>query len=65
MLAQGDDIVPIPDTKRRRWLEQNVGATAVTPNAEDRLWFDSMVPKGATAGLRCPEAMMGALGTGR
>ena len=28
VLAQGEDIVPIPGTKRRRWLEQNVGATA-------------------------------------
>ncbi len=65
VLAQGDDIVPIPGTKRRRWLEQNVGATQVTLNAEDRLWFDTMVPKGAAAGLRYPEAAMGSLGTGR
>ena len=65
VLAQGEGIAPIPGTKRRRWLEQNVGATAVTLNAEDRLWFDTMVPKGATAGLRYPEAMMGTLGTGR
>ena len=65
VLAQGDDIVPIPGTKRRRWLEQNVGATTVTLHEEDRLWFDTMVPKGAAAGLRYPEAMMGTLGTGR
>ncbi len=65
VLAQGDDIVPIPGTKRRRWLEQNIGATQVNLDDDDRLWFETMVPKGATAGLRYPEALMGALDTGR
>ncbi|MEO5988151.1 MAG: hypothetical protein ABIU54_08870 [Candidatus Eisenbacteria bacterium] len=37
VLAQGEDIVPIPRAKRRRWLAQNVGATAVTQGEEDRL----------------------------
>lgn len=65
VLAQGEDVVPIPGTKRRLWLEQNVAATQVGLQEEDRLWFDTMVPKGAAAGLRYPEAMMGTLGTGR
>lgn len=65
VLAQGDDIVPIPGTKRRRWLEQNVAAAKVSLNDEDRLWFETMVPKGVTAGLRYPESAMGALDTGR
>ena len=57
--------MPIPGTKRRRWIEQNVEAAQVTLNAEDRLCFDTMVPKGSAAGLRYPEAGMGSLETGR
>ena len=64
VLAQGDDIVPIPGTKRRRWLEQNVAAAAMELFEEDRSWFDRMVPRGAAAGERYPQALMRALETG-
>ena len=61
VLAQGDDIVPIPGTKRRRYLEENVAALelAIAPDVLDRL--TRLFPAGAAAGLRYPENMMGVL----
>ena len=61
VLAQGDDIVPIPGTKRRRWLEENIAAVdiALSPAELDEL--ASAFPAGAVAGLRYPENMMKAL----
>jgi aryl-alcohol dehydrogenase-like predicted oxidoreductase len=58
LLAQGDDIVPIPGTKRLRYLRENVAATRIdlTPSVLTQL--DEAVPKGATAGARYPEASM-------
>jgi aryl-alcohol dehydrogenase-like predicted oxidoreductase len=58
VLAQGDDIVPIPGTKRRKYLEENVGAVdiALSPAELDEL--ASVFPAGAAAGLRYPENMM-------
>jgi aryl-alcohol dehydrogenase-like predicted oxidoreductase len=61
VLAQGDDLVPIPGTKRRKYLEENVGALAVTLTAEDLQKIDEIAPKGAAAGMRYPEAMMATL----
>jgi len=61
VLAQGDDIVPIPGTKRRRYLEQNVGAIDIKLTAEDLGRMDEVFPQGAAAGLRYPEAMMKAV----
>jgi aryl-alcohol dehydrogenase-like predicted oxidoreductase len=58
VLAQGDDIVPIPGTKRRKYLEENVGALDMTLTADDLQRIDEVTPKGAAAGLRYPEAMM-------
>jgi len=58
VLAQGDDIVPIPGTKRCRYLEENVGASKIEITAEDRAQLDLVAPKGAAAGMRYPEAMM-------
>ena len=52
VLAQGDDVVPIPGTKRRRYLEQNVVAVDVTLTAEDLRRLERAFPKGATAGDR-------------
>jgi aryl-alcohol dehydrogenase-like predicted oxidoreductase len=62
VLAQGDDLVPIPGTKRRKYLEENVGALDVTLTAEDLRRIDEVAPKGAAAGTRYPEAMMASVG---
>ena len=58
VLAQGDDIVPIPGTKRVQYLEENVGALSVqlTPDELDHL--NELAPKGAAAGDRYPTASM-------
>ncbi|MEM6589678.1 MAG: aldo/keto reductase [Pseudomonadota bacterium] len=52
VLAQGDDIVPIPGTKRVTYLEQNVGALHVVLTAEDLARLDEIMPTGAAAGDR-------------
>jgi aryl-alcohol dehydrogenase-like predicted oxidoreductase len=52
VLAQGDDIVPIPGTKRRAYLEENVAATDVELSADDLRRLDEAAPRGATAGDR-------------
>ncbi|MGY1722001.1 aldo/keto reductase [Blastococcus sp. SYSU DS0533] len=52
VLAQGDDVVPIPGTKRRAYLEENVAATAVELSADDLARLDSIAPPGAAAGGR-------------
>ena len=58
VLAQGDDIVPIPGTKRRTYLEENVGALDVRLSADDLRHIDEVAPAGAAAGPRYPEFMM-------
>jgi aryl-alcohol dehydrogenase-like predicted oxidoreductase len=57
-LAQGEDIVPIPGTKRRKYLEQNAAALDVHLSEEDLRRIDEVAPRGAAAGLRYPEASM-------
>jgi len=52
LLARGQDIVPIPGTKRRERLEENVGAVDVKLSAEDVTRISAAVPVGAAAGLR-------------
>jgi aryl-alcohol dehydrogenase-like predicted oxidoreductase len=52
VLAQGDDIVPIPGTKRRGYLEENVGASAVELSANELTRIDDAAPMGVTAGER-------------
>ncbi len=52
LLAQGDDIVPIPGTKRRRYLEENMGALDVRLTPTDLSRIDEVAPRGATAGDR-------------
>jgi aryl-alcohol dehydrogenase-like predicted oxidoreductase len=52
VLAQGNDIVPIPGTKRRRYLEENVGALDVHLTREDLADIDAILPPGAAAGSR-------------
>lgn len=62
VLAQGDDLVPIPGTKRRKYLDENLGTLDVTLSAEDLRKLDEVAPRGITAGTRYPEAHMGAVG---
>ena len=58
VLAQGGDIVPIPGTKRRKYLEANVRALDVTLTAEDRARIDRVIPPGMAAGARyAPNAL--------
>jgi len=61
VLAQGQDIVPIPGTKRRKYLEENVGALEVRLTAKDLRRIDEIAPKGVAAGDRYPEAAMKAV----
>ncbi|MDB5318801.1 MAG: aldo/keto reductase [Phycisphaerales bacterium] len=58
VLAQGQDIVPIPGTKRRKYLEENLGALDVELTPGDLAEIDAVAPAGVAAGLRYPEAMM-------
>jgi aryl-alcohol dehydrogenase-like predicted oxidoreductase len=58
MLAQGDDIVPIPGTKRTERLAENIGAIDVKLTAADLAEITEAVPADAAAGLRYPEAQM-------
>ena len=58
VLAQGDDIVPIPGTKRVSYLEENLGALEVNLTPEDLKRLDDIAPKEAVAGTRYPEAGM-------
>lgn len=58
VLAQGGQIIPIPGTKRRKYLEQNAGALDVTLTAEDLRRIEEVFPRDAVAGERYPEVMM-------
>jgi aryl-alcohol dehydrogenase-like predicted oxidoreductase len=61
VLAQGDDLVPIPGTKRRTYLEENVGALSIRLSAAQLAALDAVFPAGVAAGTRYPESMMKAL----
>ncbi|EIE02825.1 aldo/keto reductase [Leptospira licerasiae] len=62
VLAQGQDIVPIAGTKRRKYLEENIGASSVKLSKEDLDRINSVAPKDAAAGLRYPASSMGSVG---
>jgi aryl-alcohol dehydrogenase-like predicted oxidoreductase len=62
VLARSQDIVPIPGTKRRNYLEENVGATNIQLTPEDLGRIDEIVPAGIAAGPRYPERAMQAVG---
>ena len=62
VLAQGDDIVPIPGTKRRTYLDQNLGALDVSLTPADLRRIDEVAPRGAAAGSRYAEEYMNRLG---
>jgi aryl-alcohol dehydrogenase-like predicted oxidoreductase len=61
LLARGNDIVPIPGTKRVPFLEENVGALDVSLTAEDLARIDAIAPRGVAAGARYPAASIGTL----
>ena len=61
VLAQGPDIVPIPGTKRRKYLEQNVEAVDLDIGPSQLTELEAIFPRGAAAGTRYPEAMMAAV----
>jgi aryl-alcohol dehydrogenase-like predicted oxidoreductase len=58
LLGQGEDIVPIPGTKRRKYLEKNVAALTVELTPVELEEISSATPPGAAAGMRYPEASM-------
>jgi aryl-alcohol dehydrogenase-like predicted oxidoreductase len=58
VLAQGGDIVPIPGTKHRKYLEENVGALDVELSADELRRLNEVFPFGAASGERYPEHMM-------
>jgi aryl-alcohol dehydrogenase-like predicted oxidoreductase len=58
VLAQGNDIVPIPGTKRRTYLQENVGALAVSLSAKELSEIEAAFPVGIASGDRYPAAMM-------
>jgi aryl-alcohol dehydrogenase-like predicted oxidoreductase len=62
VLAQGEDIVPIPGTKHRKYLEENAAAIEIKLNADDLRRLNEVFPQGAAAGLRYPEHMMKMVG---
>jgi aryl-alcohol dehydrogenase-like predicted oxidoreductase len=62
VLAQGENVVPIPGTKRRKYLRENVETLDVMLNADDLERIDEVAPKDVAAGSRYPEAMMKLLG---
>ena len=62
LLAQGEDIVPIPGTKHRKYLEENAGAADVTLAKEDLRRIEEAMPRGSAAGERYSEEQMRAVG---
>src|SRR4029077_13058909 len=58
VLAQGEDIVPIPGTKRVRYLEENVGAVSVGLTPDEQAQIDHLFPPGVAQGERYTEPMM-------
>jgi aryl-alcohol dehydrogenase-like predicted oxidoreductase len=58
VMAQGDDIVPIPGTTKRKNLEMNAAAAEITFSGEELARIDEATPKGAASGTRYPEASM-------
>jgi aryl-alcohol dehydrogenase-like predicted oxidoreductase len=61
VLAQGNDLVPIPGTKRRKYLEQNLAAADIKLTHDDLARIDQVAPRGIASGPRYAEAAMAAL----
>jgi aryl-alcohol dehydrogenase-like predicted oxidoreductase len=62
LLAQGQDVLPIPGTKRRKYLEENAGALNIKLTRSDLKRIDEVAPHGVAAGERYPEHMMALVG---
>jgi len=62
VLAQGADVVPIPGTKRRKYLDENLGALDVSLSSPDLARIDAIAPHGVAAGERYPEQGMRTVG---
>ncbi len=62
VLGQGPDVVPIPGTRRRASLEENVAAVGVVLTPQELAQLDEAAPRGIAAGTRYPEAGMKAVG---
>lgn len=62
LLAQGQDIIPIPGTKRRKYLEENAGALNIKLTRSDLKRIDEVAPHGVASGSRYPEHMMALVG---
>src|SRR5205823_4288482 len=62
LLAQGPDVIPIPGTKRKEYLEENAGALNVKLSQRDLKRIDEVAPNGAAAGQRYPEHLMAMVG---
>jgi aryl-alcohol dehydrogenase-like predicted oxidoreductase len=61
VMAQGDDVVPIPGTKRRKYLEENWAANEIRLSPSDLARIDAVAPRGVAAGTRYPAAYMASL----
>ncbi len=61
VLAQGDYLIPIPGTKQRKYLEQNVAAVSITLSPAERAALEAIFPADATVGLRYPKEVMAML----
>jgi len=61
VLSRGDDVVPIPGTKRRKWLLENIAASDIVLSESDRAALEAAVPRDAVQGLRYHERSMGTL----
>src|SRR5437868_1149651 len=61
VLAKGEDVVPIPGTKHRRYLDENIGGLEVKLTDEELQRLDEILPPGAAAGPRYPEQAMAAV----
>ena len=62
VLAQGEDIVPIPGTKRQKYLEENGHAVDVKLSKDDLAALDALAPRGVAAGMRYDESGMASVG---
>ena len=62
VLSRGDDVVPIPGTKRRKYLEENAAAVDIELTPDDLARIEEIAPKGVAAGERYPAAAMASIG---
>lgn len=58
VMAQGEDIIPIPGTTKAKHLEENISATEIVLTKDELAQIDAIMPKGSVSGLRYPESMM-------